>query len=68
LIDACRQRGITLYLDGEGLRFRGPRRAMTPVQRQEVADHRAELATLLRQPPGRIDRRLRARRRLGRVE
>jgi len=50
LIDQCRQRGITLYLDGQELRFRGPRGAMTPELRQVVAHRRAELVAMLNTP------------------
>jgi hypothetical protein len=51
LLDQCRQCGVTLYLDGDVLRFRGPRGAMTAVLRQVLAQHRAELVALLRRPP-----------------
>jgi hypothetical protein len=47
LLDQCRQRGITLYLDNEDLRFRGLRGAMTPELRQAVAMQRAELVVVL---------------------
>jgi hypothetical protein len=47
LLDRCRRRGITLYLDGAALRYRGPRGALTPELRQVVAEHRADLIALL---------------------
>ncbi len=52
LIDRCRQHGVTLYLDGDQLRFRGPRGALTPELRQAVAQHRAEVVRLLLRPAG----------------
>jgi hypothetical protein len=51
LMDRCRGFGITLYLEGDELRFRGPRGAMTPELRQVVADNKAALVALLRPPP-----------------
>jgi hypothetical protein len=51
LIDQCRRRGIALYLDGDELRFRGPRGAMTQELRQAVANARADLIARLRPIP-----------------
>lgn len=47
ILDQCRQRGITLYLDSDGLRFRGRRGAMTPELREAVGMHRAEIIIAL---------------------
>jgi len=47
ILNQCRQRGITLYLDGDGLRFRGQRGAMTPELREAVGMYRAEIIMAL---------------------
>jgi hypothetical protein len=51
LIDQCRQQGIVLYLDGEALRYRCPRGALSPELKSALAAGREGLRAHLQGPP-----------------
>ena len=44
--------GIQLYPEGERIRYRAPRGALTDELRRAIVLHRVELLTLLRRPNG----------------
>lgn len=43
LLSELRAEGLTLYREGEHLRYKGPRRLVTPALVQKLTDHKAEL-------------------------
>jgi hypothetical protein len=49
LLTSCRERGIVLIDEGENLRFRAPRGAMTPDLKAALARHKRELLAMLRE-------------------
>ncbi|MFP3939552.1 MAG: amino acid adenylation domain-containing protein, partial [Thermoanaerobaculia bacterium] len=55
LLDRLRRRGIRLWADGEDLRFRAPRGALSDALRREIRTHRADLLELLRTSQGARD-------------
>ena len=48
LLDAVKERGIELWFEGERLRFRAPKDALTAEQRAELSARRAEIIARLR--------------------
>jgi hypothetical protein len=48
LLAAARARGVDLWPDGNLLRFRGPRGAVTPDLREALQTHKPEVLSLLR--------------------
>jgi hypothetical protein len=48
IVRALRDRGVTLAADGNQLRFRGPKGAVTPRLLQELRDRKAEVLEFLR--------------------
>ena len=47
ILAELRNRGVHLTVEGDALRYRGPRGALTPDLRQAVAHHKPELVRLL---------------------
>ena len=59
LLDSLRHRGVTLFVEGNRLRYRALPGVYTQELRQAVAEQRAELLTLLTGSSGVADRELR---------
>jgi hypothetical protein len=51
LLTEASRRGIHLEVDGEGLRYKGPRGAMTPELREALTANKGKLRQLLTAPP-----------------
>lgn len=43
-------RGVSLYLEGEALRFRAPKGALTAELKQQIVEHRGEIIAQMRPP------------------
>jgi hypothetical protein len=51
LLDELKRQGVSLWADGERIRFRAPRGVVTPELREQLAQHRDQLLARLRLPP-----------------
>ena len=51
VLRAAREQGVTLTLDGDQVRYSGPREALTPHMLAELRRHKPDIIALISSPP-----------------